>query len=152
MVWRPAIRPKRGMRGADLQRTNAAPNVRIDSKFVMTSTSEARMFNGLSRRHFGRLAGWSTLGISTKSAEAIQADPGGESRLANGSRSADFPSGFLWGTATSAYQIEGAVNEDGRGPSVWDRFAHTRGAIADNSNADIACDHYHLYRQDVQLI
>jgi beta-glucosidase len=63
-----------------------------------------------------------------------------------------FPRNFLWGTATSAYQIEGAVNEGGRGPSIWDRFAHTPGAIADNSNADVAADHYHRYRQDVQLM
>ena len=63
-----------------------------------------------------------------------------------------FPRNFLWGTATSAYQIEGAVNEDGRGPSIWDRFAHTPGTIDDNSNADVASDHYHLYRQDVQLM
>jgi len=52
--------------------------------------------------------------------------------------SSGFPNGFLWGTATSSYQIEGAVNEDGRGPSIWDRFAHLRGTIADHSNADTA--------------
>jgi beta-glucosidase len=63
-----------------------------------------------------------------------------------------FPRHFLWGTATSATQIEGAAGEDGRGPSIWDRFAHRQGTIADRSNADIACNHYHLYRQDVQLM
>ena len=110
------------------------------------------MFNGLSRRHFGRLAGWSALAISAKSAEAVAADPRAENRQQNGSRSADFPSGFVWGTATSAYQIEGAVNEDGRGPSIWDRFTHARGTIVDETNADIANDHYHLFKQDVQLI
>ena len=65
---------------------------------------------------------------------------------------AKFPSGFVWGTATSAYQIEGAVNEDGRGPSIWDRHAHTPGNIADGSNADIASDSYRRYKQDVQLM
>ncbi len=58
----------------------------------------------------------------------------------------------MWGTATSAYQIEGAVNEDGRGASIWDSFAHTPGTISDRSNADTATNHYHLYRDDVQLM
>src|SRR4029077_9854423 len=106
----------------------------------------------LSRRHFGGLAGWSALAISAKSAEAVAADPRAENRQQNGSRSAVFPSGFVWGTATSAYQIEGAVNEDGRDPSIWDRFTHARGTIVDETNADIANDHYHLFKQDVQLI
>jgi beta-glucosidase len=61
-----------------------------------------------------------------------------------------FPEGFLWGTATAAYQIEGAVNEDGRGPSIWDTFTHTRGKIRNDNNGDVADDHYHRYRQDVQ--
>ena len=61
-----------------------------------------------------------------------------------------FPEDFLWGTATAAYQIEGAVNEDGRGPSIWDTFTHTRGKIKNEDNGDIADDNYHRYRQDVQ--
>ncbi|MDM9384746.1 GH1 family beta-glucosidase [Chlorogloeopsis sp. ULAP01] len=69
---------------------------------------------------------------------------------ANDARS--FPKGFVWGTATSAYQIEGAVKEDGRGVSIWDRFAHTPGKIFDGSNADVAVDHYHRYKEDVQLM
>jgi beta-glucosidase len=63
-----------------------------------------------------------------------------------------FPQGFLWGTATAAYQIEGALEEDGRGASIWDGFAHTPGRIADGSVPDVAVDHYHRYRDDVQLM
>jgi beta-glucosidase len=65
---------------------------------------------------------------------------------------ATFPGDFLWGTSTSAYQIEGAVDEDGRGRSIWDTFAHTPGKIADGSDADRACDHYHRPIEDVGLI
>ena len=65
---------------------------------------------------------------------------------------ARFPSDFRWGFAASAYQIEGAATEDGRGPSVWDTFARVPGAIADGSNGDVACDHYHRYRDDVALM
>jgi len=63
-----------------------------------------------------------------------------------------FPEGFLWGTATSAYQIEGAVHEDGRGESIWDRFAHTPGNIHNDDNGDTACDHYHRFLDDVRLM
>jgi beta-glucosidase len=60
-----------------------------------------------------------------------------------------FPPRFLWGTATAAYQIEGAVSEDGRGPSIWDTFTHTPGKIRNDENGDVADDHYHRYRDDV---
>src|SRR5882762_9613761 len=63
-----------------------------------------------------------------------------------------FPKNFYWGTATAAYQIEGAFKEDGRGESIWDRFAHTPGIIHNNENGDIACDHYHRYDDDVRLM
>ena len=110
------------------------------------------LFNRLSRRHFAKLAGWSALGISTKSVASAQADPSPKNGLSNQSLSSGFPGSFLWGTATSAYQIEGAVNEDGRGVSIWDRFARIDGKIADHSTADVANDHFHRYKEDVQLI
>ena len=63
-----------------------------------------------------------------------------------------FASSFTWGVATSAYQIEGAAAIDGRGASIWDTFTHTPGKIIDGSTGDIACDHYHRYLEDVELI
>ncbi|NRQ33284.1 beta-glucosidase [Nonomuraea sp. NN258] len=59
---------------------------------------------------------------------------------------------FLWGTATAAYQIEGAATEDGRGPSIWDTFAHEPGRTRDGHTGDVACDHYHRWREDVGLM
>ncbi|MBN1452146.1 MAG: beta-glucosidase [Anaerolineales bacterium] len=63
-----------------------------------------------------------------------------------------FPSKFLWGAATAAYQIEGAWKEDGKGESIWDRFSHTPGKIANGDTGDTACDHYHRYQDDVALM
>jgi beta-glucosidase len=105
------------------------------------------MFGKFSRRHFAKLAGFSALGMAASPAKP-------EDNAANQARqtSGSFPEGFVWGTATSSYQIEGAVNEDGRGRSIWDTFAHTPGKIQDRSNADRANDHYHRYKEDVGLI
>lgn len=63
-----------------------------------------------------------------------------------------FPDDFLWGTATSSYQIEGAVEADGRKPSIWDEFSHSEGATQDGGTGDVACDHYHRWREDVALM
>ncbi len=63
-----------------------------------------------------------------------------------------FPSGFTWGVATASYQIEGAVEEDGRGESIWDRFSHTPGKILTGENGDVACDHYHRWAEDIELM
>ena len=63
-----------------------------------------------------------------------------------------FPDTFIWGAATASYQIEGAVNEDGRGESIWDRFCATPGKIYNGDTGDVACDHYHRYSEDVQMM
>ncbi|MBR1160347.1 GH1 family beta-glucosidase [Bradyrhizobium elkanii] len=101
------------------------------------------MFGKFSRRQFAGLAGLSALGLTGPAEAANRASrPDGT----------NFPAGFVWGTATSSYQIEGAVNEDGRGPSIWDTFTHTSGKIEDGSTGDRANDHYHRYKEDVRLI
>src|ERR1700688_4802222 len=63
-----------------------------------------------------------------------------------------FPAKFLWGAATSAYQIEGAPLADGAGPSIWQRFSHTPGMTINGDTGDVACDHYHRYAEDVALM
>jgi len=63
-----------------------------------------------------------------------------------------FPKGFFWGTATASYQIEGAWNEDGKGESIWDRFAHAAGKIKNGDTGDVACDSYHRWREDIALM
>ena len=63
-----------------------------------------------------------------------------------------FPADFVWGSATASYQIEGAWKEDGKGESIWDRFAHTPGKIENDDNGDVACDHYHRMPDDVALM
>ncbi|MDP3063939.1 MAG: family 1 glycosylhydrolase, partial [Chloroflexota bacterium] len=65
---------------------------------------------------------------------------------------AEFPNGFLWGAATAAYQVEGACDEDSKGESIWDRFCRTPGMVHDGDRGDVACDHYHRYREDVALM
>src|SRR5258705_13857983 len=111
--------------------------------------TEKTMPGKFSRRQFARLAGLSALGMAATSADAANTkqkpstDPHAPAR---------FPKDFVWGTATSAYQIEGAVNEDGRGRSIWDIFSHTPGKIGDGTNADRANDHFHRYKEDVRLI
>jgi len=76
----------------------------------------------------------------------------GNPREGAGDDPALFPAEFLWGAATSAYQIEGAPLEDGAGPSIWHRFSHTPGAIENGDTGDVACDHYHRWLDDVKLM
>jgi beta-glucosidase len=106
----------------------------------------------LTRRDLARAAGGAALGMATLppaglAEAATQGEPKPASEIA-----ATFPEGFRWGVATSAFQIEGAVREDGRGPSIWDTYTHTPGKIRDGANADVANDHYHRYKDDVRLM
>ena len=63
-----------------------------------------------------------------------------------------FPKDFWWGSATAAYQVEGATSEDGRGPSIWDTFSHTPGKTDGGDTGDVACDQYHRYEEDAKLM
>jgi hypothetical protein len=63
-----------------------------------------------------------------------------------------FPADFVWGASTSSYQIEGAVNADGRGESIWDVFCRTPGRIKNGETGDVACDHYHRWRDDIEWL
>jgi beta-glucosidase len=101
---------------------------------------------GPSRRNLIALAGAGALAANS----AVPASAKTEQGNAHNVRS--LPPDFIWGTATSAYQIEGAWQDDGKGESIWDRFAHTPGNIANDDTGDIALDHYHRYAEDVQLI
>jgi beta-glucosidase len=70
----------------------------------------------------------------------------------SGTREATFPDTFLWGMATASYQVEGAWNEDGKGESIWDRYAHAPGHIKGSDTGDTACDHYHRYAEDIAIL
>ena len=78
-----------------------------------------------------------------------------DARLASLERTtvaSDFPDDFRWGLATAAYQIEGAAREGGRGPSIWDTFSHTPSLSHNGDTGDIACDHYHRWNADFDLL
>jgi beta-glucosidase len=109
------------------------------------------MTDQLSRRSFAKLAGAAALGASSIPLAAQSAHAAQDATLPPPSPRS-FPAGFLWGTATASYQVEGAVAEDGRLPSIWDTFSHTPGKVANNATGDVADDHYHRYKGDVQLM
>ena len=101
----------------------------------------------LTRRDLAKVTGSAALGsLATNTGDAVPQSK------ENGASPRGFPDGFLWGTATASYQIEGAWNEDGKGESIWDRFVHTPGKIKNGDTGDVALDHYHRYKEDVLLI
>lgn len=99
------------------------------------------MARSVSRRDALKLAGMAAGAVSlpVPAATAQSARPDGS-----------FPKGFLWGSATAAYQVEGAAKEDGRGPSIWDTFSHIPGKIHNNETGDVADNAYHLYKEDIE--
>ena len=64
----------------------------------------------------------------------------------------DFPEDFVWGSATASYQVEGAAFEDGKGASIWNEFEKIPGAIRDDANGNVTCDHYHRYPEDIAIM
>ncbi len=110
------------------------------------------MLNKFSRRTFARALGVSSAALSVSPLSHALGLMGQTGEAAGRAMGGQFPKGFLWGTATAAYQVEGAVKEDGRGPSVWDTFSHTPGKTHDGDTGDVADDFYHLYKQDIALM
>ena len=104
--------------------------------------------SSFSRRAFAQLVA-ALLG-STAVPPAIS-EPASESD-GRGTGQRSFPEGFLWGSATASYQVEGAVHEDGRGPTIWDTFSHLPGAVAGGDTGDVSVDYYHRYKQDIALM
>ena len=104
----------------------------------------------LSRRTLARLLGGTAAALSlpeiTGSPALAQATP------ARSAASPTFPAGFLWGSATASYQVEGAAKEDGRGPSIWDTFSHTSGKTFQGDTGDVADDFYHRYADDIKIM
>ena len=111
-----------------------------------------RKFLGNSLAAAGAMLARSNFAENTpKSAElASEKIPGAVSQA--GIEGARFPDGFLWGMATAAYQVEGAWDQDGKGESIWDRYAHTVGKIKGGDTGDRACDHYRLYESDIAIM
>jgi beta-glucosidase len=106
----------------------------------------------LSRRAFAKIAGTAALASSAPVVPALGALASAESAETSRPAALEFPKGFLWGTATASYQVEGAVKEDGRGPSIWDTFSHTHGKVINDATGDVADDDFHRYKEDVQLM
>lgn len=101
----------------------------------------------ISRRSFAQMGG------AVAAAAALPfSTPTSAQALPNGSAVKGFPANFLWGSATASYQVEGAVHEDGRGPSIWDTFSHTAGKTHNGDTGDVSTDSYHRYPEDIALM
>jgi beta-glucosidase len=109
------------------------------------------MLNRFSRRTLARMLAGSAAVLSLPrtvlAGEDVSAASSGNRAIAR-----TFPDGFLWGVGTASYQVEGAVHEAGRGPSIWDTFSHVPGNTFNGDNGDIADDFFHRYREDIQIM
>ena len=103
----------------------------------------------LTRRQIGKLALASAASTALPSAALV---PAYAAKAAEPDARAAFPKDFLWGTATAAYQVEGASRADGRGVSIWDTFSHTPHHVAHNDTGDVADEEYHRYKDDVAML
>jgi beta-glucosidase len=111
------------------------------------------MADSIDRRTFAKIVGAAAIGARVVPTIASGApEQRRDAASAAGPQHRRFPDGFLWGTATASYQVEGAAAEDGRLPSIWDTFSHTPGKVKENASGDVADDHYHRYKEDVQLM
>ena len=111
------------------------------------------MSRKISRRTFAKVASTAALASTTTTAlSSVASQPSPGLDMSAPATGREFPKGFLWGSATASYQVEGAVNEDGRGPSIWDTFSHIPGKVVNDATGDVADDHYHRYKEDVQLM
>ena len=106
----------------------------------------------VSRRDFAKIIGAATVGASAIPMFGAEQTENEQMNSAQTNSARKFPANFLWGSATASYQVEGAVKEDGRSPSIWDTFSHTAGKTVDGATGDVADDHYHLYKSDIQLM
>ena len=104
----------------------------------------------VSRRDFARVLGFTGAAAALQGASlgTVQA----QEPVPPSCNGRAFPPGFLWGSATASYQVEGGVNEGGRGPSIWDTFSHAAGKVHGGDTGDVADDYFHLYKQDIQLM
>src|SRR6516164_3645045 len=109
------------------------------------------MSTHFTRRNVAKLAAAGTLVGLSETTGVAQTSQGTDTKTTQ-APAREFPKGFFWGTATASYQIEGAWNADGKGPSIWDTYAHTPGKIKNNDTGDVANDHYHRYKDDVKLM
>jgi beta-glucosidase len=106
----------------------------------------------MSRRNLIKLTSAAAIGLPATGLTTGGATSTNDKTSSPQSNTRTFPKGFYWGTATASYQIEGAWNEDGKGPSIWDVFAHTPGKIKNDDTGDVAIDHYHGYKEDVKIM
>ena len=107
--------------------------------------------SSVSRRTFARLLG-AGAAAATTSLPSLASQAGEQANTPAGGAALHFPEGFLWGSATASYQVEGAVKEDGRGETIWDVFSHTPGKTFDGETGDVADDDYHRYKQDIGIM